>query len=93
MPVHTLILGGIFILVGVLLKFYPQFLNTLSEKDRAKMDKKKLSRFLFISFTLLGLFLIAINFLGDISIIISIPVIFISVIFIAAYSKHYINRK
>ena len=92
MPVHTLILGIIFILVGILLKFYPQLLNTLSDKDRSKMDKKKLSRFLFITNTLLGVFLIAINFLGDISIIISIPVIFISVIFIAAYSKNYINR-
>ncbi len=38
----TLIMGIILLLAGILLKFYPQLLNTLSEKDKSKMDKKRL---------------------------------------------------
>lgn len=87
----TLLMGIIMISIGILLKFYPQLLNTLSEDDKSKMDKRKLSRFLLISFSSLGLLLIVLNYSSENSMVISIPVVILSVIFIAGFSTRYIK--
>ena len=93
MPLFTsIILGSIFILVGILLKFYPLLLNTLSEEQKPKMDKKKLSKYLLISFSSLGLVLIALSFLGEVSTVISVVLIPISSLFIVTFATRYTKK-
>ncbi len=88
----TLIMGIILLLAGILLKFYPQLLSTLSEKDKSKMDKKRLSNFLLISFCSLGIFLIILNYSSKNAMIMSFPIVILGAIFIAGFSTRYIKK-
>ena len=88
----TLIMGIILLLAGILLKFYPQLLNTLSEKDKSKMDKKRLSNFLLISLCSLGIFLIILNYSSKNAMIMSFPIVILGAIFIAGLLICYIKK-
>ena len=79
-------------LLAVVLKFYPLSLNILSKGDKERMDKSKLSKYLFTSFSVLGLLLLALSFIGEVSEIISVPLIFVSILSIGANVHRFVKK-
>lgn len=64
----TLILGVGLIAIGVLINLFPNLIagyNTLSQKERENVKTNGLSRFMLIGFSMMGLVIIAGDFIAQ----------------------------
>ena len=101
MDLTELFVGLLFIIMGVLIYFFPNLIagyNTLSKEDKKKVDIKGLSKFIRNSFIIFGIYIIVIYYtlekIGKVGVAeniipVSIP-IFVLIVFIFAqkYNKH-----
>lgn len=64
----TIFLGLSFIAIGVLINLFPNLIagyNTLSQKERENVKTNRLSRFMLIGFSIMGVVIIAGHFIAQ----------------------------
>ena len=64
----TIFLGLSFIAIGVLINLFPNLIagyNTLSQKERENVKTNRLSRFMLIGFSIMGVVIIAGQFIAQ----------------------------
>ena len=93
MNIYILIIGILFILLGVFLKFRPQYIITIPKQYMCRVNKKKLSRFLFISYCTVGIILIVMQFISTLSTGTYFSLILNGLTFPAIISCRYIGKK